>query len=138
MKLSVLILFTVYLNCALGCKCLPPDPKRSYCNNNFTGVVRVVSGPRDCPNFTHCYDVTMVKALKSQPGTVVHNLTTSASTASCGRSYSNGGTYLVTGNPTTQGSLGTHQCDSEENWTDKSEAEQAEREAFYESIDCSA
>ncbi|KAI1298700.1 hypothetical protein HDE_04067 [Halotydeus destructor] len=136
MKLTLLILFTIYLNCALGCRCIPPDAKRSYCANNYTGVVTVDSGPRDCDNFQKCYDVTVVKALKTQPGMVVSKLTTSRSSASCGRSYSQGGTYLITGNPQEDGSIRTNSCGYGEHWTEKSEVEKAEREAFFESIEC--
>ncbi|KAI1298771.1 hypothetical protein HDE_04068 [Halotydeus destructor] len=138
MKLTALILIAIYINGAYCCSCIPPDAKRIYCASTYAGAVKVNKGPVDCTPFTHCYDVTQTKVLKSQPGVVVKNITTPNSSAACGRSYTVGGTYLVVGNPITGGSMGTNLCGWEENWTAKSEAEIAEREAFFAAIDCDA
>lgn len=94
MSLFAAICFTV----SDACFCSQPDVNKIYCNSNFFGLIKVVKGPDNCEQFRHCYEVTVERQFKKSPEPIeVNQVTTSASSASCGISYQVGETYLVAG-----------------------------------------
>lgn len=91
-----------------ACKCLPQDARRSFCSNEFFGLVTILEGPTNCGDHLHCYQVRVDKAYKGSTEDV-NTIETSDSSASCGRSYVIGKQYVATGSPV-EGHMFTNLC----------------------------
>lgn len=129
-------LIALAIGIASACKCTRPNVTRSFCESGFTGIVHVNSGPANCGERNHCYDVTLTTTFKGAEGQTLKEITTHKDGATCGSRYSSGSDYLVMGNPTPEGSMRTQSCGYGLNWSSLTDDDKASKTEEFKAMKC--